>query len=85
MAEHLPANRKQWMISLFGFALFAWAAFAIPSKLSLPQPMSFLTFTFEIFMPIPLMYVPHCLQEWNIKDDSKQKFVYTVYMNVTKQ
>jgi len=36
------------------FALLARLAFTLPIKLSLSQPMSFLTFTLLILFPIPL-------------------------------
>jgi len=34
-----------------GFALLACMAFALPTKLSLSQPMSFLTFTLPVLSP----------------------------------
>jgi len=48
MAEHRPAHWKQRMDSLFCFA----SASALPIKLSLSQPVSFLTFTIPILSPI---------------------------------
>ena len=36
MGEHLPADEKQWMTSLFG--LLESAAFALPIKMSLCEP-----------------------------------------------
>jgi len=42
------------------FTVLAYVAFALPIKLSLPQPMSFLTFTFLILSLIPLRRV----SEW---------------------
>ena len=53
VAEHLPANGKRRMNSLFCFALLVRVAFALPIKLSLSQPTSFLTFTLPILSPIP--------------------------------
>jgi len=35
------------------FALLVCAAFALPIKLSLPQPMSYLIFTLPIHSPFP--------------------------------
>ena len=53
MAGHLPADGKQWMNSLFRFAC-SCESFALPIKLSLCQPTSFLTFTLLILSPVPL-------------------------------
>lgn len=46
MAEHLSVHGKWWMFSLFYFSLLI--------KLSLSQPISFLTFTLVIFSTIPV-------------------------------
>ena len=48
----LPMRRSEWIPC---FALLACTAFALPIKLSLSQPMSFLTFTLPILFPIPLV------------------------------
>ena len=52
MAEHLPANGKYWINSLFYFACTRIAV-ALLIKLSLSQATSFLTFTLLILSPIP--------------------------------
>jgi len=51
MAEHLPASVKREKNSLF---CFACVAFALPIKLSLSQPTSFLTFSLPTLSAIPL-------------------------------
>ena len=47
----LPTGSSEWIPC---FALLVRTAFALPIKLSLSQPMSFLTFTLLILSPIPL-------------------------------
>ena len=46
----LPRGSSEWILC---FALLAWVAFALPIKLSLSQPMSFLTFTLPILSLTP--------------------------------
>ena len=47
----LPVGNIKWIPC---FALLVHTAFALPTILSLSQPMSFLTFTLPIIFPIPL-------------------------------
>ena len=50
-AEHLPADGRWWMNSSLCSA--CTCSFALPIKLSLSQPRSFLTFTLPVLSPIP--------------------------------
>lgn len=50
MAEHLPVKVMNYLFPWF--ALLACAAFVSP-KVSLPQPLSFITFTLLILAPTP--------------------------------
>ena len=47
----LPMGSREWFAC---FALVACVAFALPVKLSLSQPVNFLTLTLPILSPIPL-------------------------------
>ena len=69
------------------FALLACAAFALPIKLSLSQPTSFLTFTFLILSPIPLgqspILCPHFITTregwgWAVRWDVAQEKVFSI-------
>jgi len=51
MAEHLPAQGRGECIPCV--AWLVRMAFTLPTKLSLPQPVSFLTFTPPILSPTP--------------------------------
>lgn len=47
MSEHLPAMASSELTP----ALLLWAAFALPSKLSLPQPTGFIIVTLPNLSP----------------------------------
>lgn len=70
VVEHLPADGKQQQIPWF--ALLVCVAFALPSKLSLSQPIS--SCTFPILPPTPpegcewvaVWYLAACPSWWNL-------------------